>query len=133
MANALYPKFKEALLAGDIDIPEDSVRAVLIDVSEYTFSATHDALNDVSAGARISGPQPLASKTILNGTLDAANLTFPAVPGGAVVGAVIIYVDTGTESTSPLIAYIDTGSNLPITPNGGDINLNWSESGIFSL
>ena len=37
----------------------------------------------------------------------------------------MIYVDTGTEATSPLIAYIDTATGLPITPNGGDIIVTW--------
>ena len=31
----------------------------------------------------------------------------------------------GTEATSPLIAYIDTATGLPITPNGGDIIVTW--------
>ena len=38
---------------------------------------------------------------------------------------IIIYKDTGTEATSPLIAMIDTATGLPITPNGGDIIVTW--------
>jgi hypothetical protein len=45
----------------------------------------------------------------------------------------VIYKHTGTESTSTLIAYIDSGTNLPVTPNGGDITVQWNASGIFSL
>lgn len=37
------------------------------------------------------------------------------------VRAIVIVKDTGTEATSPLIAYIDTATGLPIAPNGGDI------------
>jgi hypothetical protein len=44
---------------------------------------------------------------------------------GASVEAIAIYQDTGNEATSRLIAYIDTATGLPVTPNGGDINLNW--------
>ena len=36
-----------------------------------------------------------------------------------------VLVDTGTDSTSPLIAFIDTATGLPITPNGGDIIVTW--------
>ena len=43
----------------------------------------------------------------------------------ASIEAIIIYVDSGTEATSPLIAYIDTATGLPITPNGGDIIVTW--------
>lgn len=39
----------------------------------------------------------------------------------------MIYADTGTESTSPLIAFIDTATGLPITPNGGDIIVTWDK------
>ena len=39
--------------------------------------------------------------------------------------ALVIYKDTGTESTSPLIMYIDTATGLPVTPNGGDITVTW--------
>jgi uncharacterized protein YigE (DUF2233 family) len=46
----------------------------------------------------------------------------------------VIYIDTGTAGTSPLVAYIDTGvTGLPVTPNGGNINVTWNASGIFAL
>ena len=47
----------------------------------------------------------------------------------------MIYRDTGTEATSPLIAYIDTATGLPITPNGGDIIVVWDDGAnkIFRL
>ena len=37
---------------------------------------------------------------------------------------IVIYKDTGTEATSPLLAMIDTATGLPITPNGGDKRIN---------
>jgi len=39
------------------------------------------------------------------------------------------------ESTSRLIAWIDTGTNLPVTPNGGDITVQWDAGAnrIFKL
>ena len=40
------------------------------------------------------------------------------------IEAIVIYVDTGTEATSPLVAFIDTATGLPITPNGGDKQFN---------
>ncbi|MNC44515.1 hypothetical protein D3C75_934250 [compost metagenome] len=51
-------------------------------------------------------------------------MTFTAVTGAS-IEAIVIYADTGTESTSPLIAFIDTATGLPITPNGGDIIVTW--------
>ena len=49
--------------------------------------------------------------------------------------ALLIYKDTGTEATSPLIAYIDTATGLPVTPNGGNITVTWDNgtNKIFKL
>ena len=38
-------------------------------------------------------------------------MTFTSVTGPS-IEAIVIYADTGTESTSPLIAYIDTATGL---------------------
>jgi hypothetical protein len=59
-------------------------------------------------------------------------VTFTAVTGD-VSEAVILYKDTGVAATSPLIAYIDTATGLPVTPNGGDITVTVPASGWFSL
>lgn len=92
-----------------------------------------DNLDDVSA-CRIGTDVALASKTVTNGVADAADVTFSAV-SGATVEAIILYKDTGTESTSRLIALIDTATGLPVTPNGGDIVVAWDNGAnkIFKL
>lgn len=38
---------------------------------------------------------------------------------------VLIWKDTGKQSTSQLIAYIDTETGMPVTPNGGNIGVSW--------
>jgi hypothetical protein len=47
----------------------------------------------------------------------------------------VLYLHTGTEATSMLIAYIDTGYNLPLQTNGNDVNiqLDSGASKIFRL
>ncbi len=74
----------------------------------------------------------LGSKTFTNGVFDCADATFTAVTG-ATAEAVVIFVDSGTASTDYLVAYVDTGSNLPVTPNGGNITAQWNASGVFAL
>ena len=69
-------------------------------------------------------PITLGSKTSTLGVLDAADITFSAVSGSA-IGAIILYKDTGSAASSPLILYLDTATGLPITPNGGDIIVQW--------
>jgi hypothetical protein len=130
MASALYPKFKELLLGGDIDLASDTIKCILVDTADYTYNSAHDYLDDVPSAARVGTAQTLASKTITGGVFDAADVTFSSVTGDP-TEAVIIYKDTGTESTSPLIAYIE-GS---VTPNGGDITVQWDSGSnkIFAL
>jgi hypothetical protein len=76
----------------------------------------------------------LASKTVsAAGVFDAADKTISAVSGD-VSEALILYIHTGTEGTSRLICFLDTGvTGLPVTPNGGDITITWHASGIFAL
>lgn len=98
-----------------------------MDTGTYTYSAAHDFYDDVSGV--VGTPQTIASKTFTSGTFDAADTAFTAV-SGATVEALVIYKDTGTPSTSRLLAYID---GLSFTPNGGDVTIQWNASGIFSI
>ena len=133
MANALYNPFKQACLNGDIDLPVGDIRVILADTADYTFGAAHEFLTSVPGAARVAvSAAGLGSKTITNGVFDAANLTLTSVSGDQ-SEALILYIHTGVEATSRLICFIDTGANLPFTPNGGDINVEWNASGIFSL
>lgn len=132
MANALYPKFKELLLKGDIDLENDTIKIAIVDLADYTYSSAHDFLNDIGS-AIVGTPVTLTSKTVTNGTFDFADPTLVAVSGDP-CEAVILYKDTGNTATSPLIAYIDSGAiGLPVTPNGGNIGLQVNASGCFSL
>jgi len=135
MANALYDKGREGFLDGSINWSTDNIKAVLVDTGAYTVSlGSNQNLSDIAGGARIATSANLSSKTVTGGVADAADVTFTAV-SGATVEAVVLYKDTGTASTSRLIAYIDTGTGLPITPNGGDIATAWSNGAnkIFKL
>ena len=135
MANALYDKGREAFLTGGINWSGDSIKAVLVDTGAYTVNlATHQFLSDIPAGARIATSANLSAKTVAAGVADAADSLFTAV-SGASVEAVVLYKDTGTAGTSALIAYIDTASGLPVTPNGGDITVAWDNGAnkIFKL
>ncbi len=139
MANALYPKWKEALLnfTANNDLSAGTVKCALVDTGVYTYNAAHQFYDAGGAADVVDGvigtPQIIGSKTFVSGLFDGSDLTFSAVTG-ATVEALVIYIDTGTPTTSPLVAYIDTGvTNLPVTPNGGDISVTWNVSGIFNL
>ena len=139
MANALYVAFRNGVLgshATRVDLDADMIKAVLIDHGTDTPNVTTDDFyNDISAGIVGSLSSALTSKTIgtvAAGVFDADNVTFTAVSGNS-VESVNLLKDTGTTSTSDLIAYFDTGTGLPVTPNGGDITVTWNASGIFTF
>jgi hypothetical protein len=136
MANALYDAGRNAFLLGDIDWAADDIRAVLIDAADYTVNlSTHDNLDDIPSGARVATlAASIGGKSGSAGVADANDITFPAVTGDP-SEAVVLYKHTGTETTSTLIAYIDSATGLPVTPNGGDINVAWDSGAnkIFKL
>jgi ApbE superfamily uncharacterized protein (UPF0280 family) len=83
---------------------------------------------------RVATSAALTGKSSTAGVADASNTTFPAVSGPQIT-QFVIYQHTGTESTSRLIAYFNSATNLPITPNGGDITIQWDDGAnkIFKL
>lgn len=134
MANALYAKGKEKLLTAAINLSTDTIKVALVRNDYVQSLSTHEFFSSVSASS-LNTPQTLASKTVTNGVFDAADVTFTAVTAGDTCEGVVIYKDTGTPSTSALIAYIDTITGFPLATNGGDITIQWDNGAykIFSL
>ena len=136
MANQLYPKAKEDFLAGNLNLSSNTITLALIDTDVYTFSDSHEDRADINNSAVLS-TATLTSKTITNGVFDADDATFSNVTGANCEALVIYHTDVeGTgNTTSRLIAYIDTATGLPILPNGGDITVRFSAgaSKIFAL
>lgn len=135
MANLIYPTFKNAALTTGtgVNLSSDTIKVTLVDAASYTYSAAHDFIDDVPGGARIS-TQTLAGKTVTTNVFDADDVTFTTVASGT-YEALVIWEDTGTESTSRLIAYIDTATGLPVTSTGGNATVTWDNGAnkIFAL
>lgn len=134
MANQFYGLGRNKFANADIDWVNDTIRAYLVDTALYTVSIDVDEfLDDIAAGAKVANAA-LAGKSTTLGTCD-ANDTVLSTVSGASCEAIVLAKWTGTEATSALIGYIDTATGLPITPNGGDITLTWSDGAdrIFTL
>jgi hypothetical protein len=142
MANTIYPKYKAALLAPSgisptptLDLLTSNVKIALIDTGAYTYDGGHDEfLSDIPSGAIIAETGNLDGKAVgADGSFDSNDPTFTAVTG-VQCEALVIYIDTGDDSSSRLVAYQDTGiAGMPITPNGGDINITVDVDGWFTL
>lgn len=143
MANALFDKGRQAFLEGDIDWTTAVIKAAL--VRGYTPNlATHTFVSDVTGagGTLVATSGALASKTATDGVADAADVTFSAVAAGAAIPYVLIFQSSAVggggdvaATAQRVIALIDTGTNLPVTPNGGDITVAWDNGAnrIFKL
>lgn len=125
MANTTYPKGAQKILAASINFAADTIKACLVS-SSYTYSTAHEFVSDL--GTRIGTDQTLAGKSVTGGVLDADDLDFGALAPGNTVKAVVLYKDTGNTSTSPILAYLDTGPSvgLPFATNGGALTVPWN-------
>lgn len=135
MANSLYDRGRQGFLAGEIDWDADTIKLVLVDEADDTIDlASDNALSDRAAGSRVATSSAFGSKTTTAGVADAADITLSTVTGDP-SESIDIYKDSGVESTSYLICNIDTATGLPVTPNGGDIIIQWDSGAnkIFKL
>jgi hypothetical protein len=134
MASVIYPKFKQLCMGlgcGSGTRPTGTLKAVCIDTNDVPYNAAHDYYDDVSAAA-VGTPVEITSPTFVDGVLDGANVTLTSVTGDQ-SEAVIVFLDTGVAGTSPLVCFIDSGTGLPVTPNGGNITITWNGSGICAF
>ncbi len=135
MANALYDSYRQQALQADCDL-DDSIKVALIDHGTVTPNvATHDFYDDI-VSALVGALSPaLGSKTFTAGVFDAADVTLPTISGATVESVNLINDTPGTNATKDLIAYIDTATGLPLTPNGGDVTIVWDSGAnrIFKL
>ena len=143
MANTLYMSGRQGFLDGSIDWDTNTIRLTLInrdgggslnnatDITFYTQVGDTARVKTYDAALAATG---IGGKTVASGIADGNDCTLSATSGQP-VGAIILWADSGSPSTSRLIGWIDTGTGLPASPNGGDITVQWSAgaSRIFML
>lgn len=126
MANTLYPKFKRRALTTGGALVSGVVKAQLVDLAQYTYSAAHEYLIDLPGAARVGAAVTLANKSVSDlGVFDADDLSYSGLTATPSIEALVLYVDTADESTSHLIAYLDTASGLPITAGAAGGTVTW--------
>lgn len=141
MANALFPVAKQGLITGLIDVDTAVIKVAL--VRGYTYNSAHTFMSDIVATGTIVGtPQALASVSTTSGVFDASDVVFTSVSAGAAIPTLIVYqasaVTGGADvanTAQRVILYLDTGTGLPVTPTGGNINVIWDNGSnkIFAI
>lgn len=131
----MYPKGLGHILAGDVAFGSDTIKALFVNSSQ-TYNSAHEFVSDLTAGDIIDRSGALSSPTTTSGVADAADETVSAVTTGNTIAAIVVYKDTGADASSILLAWIDHdsgGSAISQATNGGDIDIQWNASGIFSI
>lgn len=132
--NGRYTKSREKFLRGEIAWPTDEFKAVFVTSSYTPNFDTHEFLSNVPAPTRVATSDALTEKTTTDGWAGGNQIVWQGFTG-ATCAAFVIIKDTGLISTSPLLAYIDTGiTNLPLEPNGAQVTLIIDhDTGLFRL
>ncbi len=128
MTSQLFPKGAGHILGAStaVDMTANNIKILFYSGS---ITTTWEFVSDLSGAGIIARSGNLAGKTTTNGVFDANDLTITAVTGAAFTH-VILYADSGSDATSRLIAVFDVAS---FTPSGGDVNVVFNASGLFSI
>lgn len=131
---AWYPSGKAAVMNGSIDLDTSDIRVLPVTAS-HSFNAAHDNLDDIIGGNRAGTAVALASKAIITPTnpntsaraLDAADTSMGTIASAG--NGFVLYLHTGVEATSTLLAYADGFSWTA----GQSVTALWSTDGILFL
>jgi hypothetical protein len=147
MADTVYNSFKKKIMQGAdaaandaIDLKNQTIKCALLSTAYTPDADAHVFWDDVSANeitgtGYSAGGATLASKALSTdtgdneGVFDADNVTWSTATVSAQYA--VIYKDTGTASTSPLICCFDFGSAK--SSSGGDFVIQWNTEGIINL
>jgi len=130
----MYGLGREAFLEADIDALTDTI-ALAMFTSAYTPNTTTDEFysTPIASSGLVGTKITLTSVTGSLGTLSAANTVFPSVTSGSTVTQLVLFKDSGSNSTSRLIGLIDTASGLPLTTDGNNVTVAWASGQVFTL
>lgn len=141
MANLVYNAFKTKLLnlTDSIDFASDTIKVMLV-TSSYTPADAHDFINDVSSnevsgagytsgGATLSGLAVTQDDTDDEGVFDANDVSWTTATITA--RGAVIYKDSGSAATSPIVGYIDFTTDR--TSTAGTFTITWNAEGILNI
>jgi hypothetical protein len=129
-ANRLYAKYRQALvsyssagLSAAVDLATDTIKIAAV-TGSYTPNTTTDQFYTAISANVVGTPQTLTYASSTAGLYKSSNNPAFTVPASTTVTYLVIYKDTGTAATSPLLALFDTGTNIPYTQGSSSGTLN---------
>jgi hypothetical protein len=129
VANFIYGKAKQSLLNGEFNISSDSLKVLLVTDSYVPNQNADQFVSNISSSYIKQRTSSLTNVTNILGVIDADDVLVASY-SGLPFKALVIYKDSGTDSTSRLLAYIDTATGIPFLGINAvtDITINWSNS-----
>lgn len=139
VTNKWYGNAFKAAFNKEIDFNSDTVKIALV-TSSYAFDQdAHDYFNDitneVTGTGYTAGGATLASATVTYTgasntlSLDAADVAWSS--STLTARGAVVYVSTGTGSTSPLLCFVDFGADVSTT--AGTFTITWDAAGICTV
>lgn len=126
----IYDNARELLLTAQLNWSTQTFGVLLV-TNGYIPNLAADQFVSIIPGGAISARAALTSLSSTAGQAHAADVTIPSVSGAAVT-YLVIYQNTGSDATSPLVCLIDSASGLPAFPAGTPVTIEWdATNGIF--
>lgn len=136
MANLVYNKALEEIAKAASDLDGSTLKVMLVN-STYTANKDHlwvdDGTVDDPASHEISvsgySRQTLSSKAITRDDtndfayLDGDDVVFAALAAGQTVGGAVLFRDSGSDATSPLLGFYDLSDTAT---SGVDLTVQWA-------
>ncbi len=129
-------KTKVAAWTG-LGFPAANLGAILVNVSGtgtlHPFATGDEFRSAITAGAVVDTVLGLAASVSPGGLLGCEDFSFSNTNGADPASeAIYFFIDSGNTATDRIIAYYDTVSGLPVTPDGNNIDVDCS-NGLVQL
>lgn len=139
MSSFMYNSAKLRILQGDFDFGSDEFKVALVTAAYSADADAHeffaDVTDEVLGSGYIAGGKELMGKTLARDDandaviFDAEDLVW--IVATFTARAAVVYKNSGSAATSPLLAYIDFEDDLEAA--GEDFTIEWHEDGILTL
>jgi hypothetical protein len=140
MADVIVNSFKVKIMNGGIDLDTDTIKVMLLTSSHSQDQDNHEFIDDVSSnevsgtgytagGATLGGASITQDNTNNRGVFDANDVTWSS--STITARYAVIYKDTGTPSTSPIVAILDFSENK--ASSSGNFTIQWHANGVLLL
>lgn len=134
----IYNRFKADLFRGDVDLASDTIKVALVTGYSPTIdgdlnwddvsSLEVDGAGYTAGGATLANVSVTQDDAADEAVFDAGDVEWADLDVGTPSHA-IIYMDSGTASTSPLIAYVVLG----VASNGQPYKIEFAAEGVLVL